>query len=205
VGNDIDEALVEVCAANEGPVAKGWVRELGYMYLGWAQKRGYEALAVAEGSDPARVLLRIAGPGVLGFLASEAGLHRRVDEGSRVGAYVRARPWPKEPQGSVDVEAREIRRHAGFFVERVGAEARAKDDGSGRQVVLQGIGELGEARQLAAALLDGPPPAGEVRRYFVGRAARVEDPRTGAETPRIKDVMRGELELFIAAWLSRDR
>ncbi len=204
-GSGIDEALLEILAASEGPAAKGWIRELGYMYLGWAQKRGYEALAVAEGSDPARVLLRIAGPGVLGYLASEAGLHRRVDESSRIGAYVHSRPWPREPPGTVEVEAREIRRHAGFFVERVGAEARAKDDTSGRQVVLQGIGELAEARQLAAALLDGPPPTGEVRRYFVGRAARVEDPRTGAETPRIKDVLRGELELFIAAWLSKDR
>lgn len=202
-GRDIDEALLELQAVGEGAAAKGWVRELGYMYLGWAEKRGYEALAVAEGSDPARVLLRIAGPGALGFLAGESGLHRRVDEQSRVGAYVRSRPWPREPAPSVDVTAREIRRHAGFFVERVGAEARAKEDATGRQVVLQGIGDVNELKPLAAALLDGPPKATEVRRYFVGRAARVEDPRTGTVTPRIKDVMRGELELFIAAWLSR--
>ena len=44
---------------------------------------------------------------------------------------------------------------------------------------------------------------GEARRYFMGRGARAEDPRTGAGTPRIKDVMRGEIDLFIAAWLAR--
>jgi hypothetical protein len=101
------------------------------------------------------------------------------------------------------VEAREIRRHPGFFVERVGAEARAKEEATGRQVVLQGVGDVAELKRIAASILDGPPPAGEARRYHVGRGAKVEDPRTGVETPRIKDVLRGELELFIAAWVSK--
>ena len=39
---------------------------------------------------------------------------------------------------------------------------------------------------------------------FVERlGARVEDPRTGEGTPRVKDVMRGEIDLFIAAWIAR--
>ena len=29
------------------------------------------------------------------------------------------------------------------------------------------------------------------------------DPRTGEGTPRVKDVMRGEIDLFIAAWIAR--
>jgi hypothetical protein len=37
----------------------------------------------------------------------------------------------------------------------------------------------------------------------MGRGARVEDPRTGEGTPRVKDVMRGEIDLFIAAWIAR--
>jgi len=200
----VDEALVEIQAASEGERAREWVRELGFMYLAWAEKRRLDAVAIAEGGDPPRVLLRISGPGVLGFLGGEAGIHRRIDEQqARVAAYVHARSWPKEIALGVEVEGREIRRHPGFFVERVGAEARARREASGRQAVLQGIGDLAEVRLIAAAILDGPPPLAEARRYFVGRGARVEDPRTGVETPRIKDVLRGELELFIAAWLSR--
>ncbi len=42
-----------------------------------------------------------------------------------------------------------------------------------------------------------------VGRYFVGRSPRVEDPRTGEATPRVKDVLRGEIDVFIAAWMTR--
>jgi hypothetical protein len=200
----VDEALLEVEAAAETPAAQAWARELGYMYLGWAERRGYEKSAVAEGVDPTRVLLRLSGPGVLGFLAGEAGLHRRIEEDARVGAYVRPRQWPQSESSADFVVAREYRRKPGFFLERVGAEVSARDESTGRAVTLQGAGALPELRSVAAALLSvAPGPAGEVRRYFLGRAPHVEDPRTGASTPRIKDVLRGELEIFIAAWVGR--
>ncbi|MBX5482653.1 MAG: AAA family ATPase [Myxococcaceae bacterium] len=200
----IDDVLLEVEAAAETPGAQAWVKELLHMYLGWAERRGYEKSAIAEGRDPTRVLLRLSGPGVLGFLAGEAGLHRRIDEDARVGAYVRPRRWPAlEPDAEL-VSAKEFRRRPGRFLERVGAEVSARDEQSGRAVVLEGTGNLAELRAAASALLDpAQVPTGEVRRYFVGRAPHVEDPRTGAFTPRVKDVLRGELEVFIAAWVSR--
>ncbi|HVE87597.1 MAG TPA: AAA family ATPase, partial [Myxococcales bacterium] len=200
----VDEVLMEIEAAADSPAAQGWVRELGFMYLGWAERRGYEELAVAEGSSPWRVLLRIGGPGVLGFLAGESGLHRRLEESARVGAYVRVRRWPRDVAGGAETAGREVRRHPGFFVERLVAEASARDETTGRAVSLRGAADVGELKALASTLLGVPAtPAGEVRRYFFGRGARVEDPRTGVTTPRIKDVMRGELEPFIAAWVGR--
>lgn len=79
-----------------------------------------------------------------------------------------------------------------------------RDAATGREVVLLGVGSVNELRALSLAVLDGQAGGGdEVRRYFVGRSARVEDPRTGESTPRIKDVLRGEIDLFIAAWISR--
>jgi ATP-dependent Clp protease ATP-binding subunit ClpC len=87
------------------------------------------------------------------------------------------------------------------------AEARnaGSDESTGRAVTLHGAGALPELRSVAAALLSvAPAPAGEVRRYFLGRAPHVEDPGTGASIPRIKDVLRGELEIFIAAWVGRN-
>jgi ATP-dependent Clp protease ATP-binding subunit ClpC len=202
----VDDVLVEIEAASETLAAQAWVRELGYMYLGWAERRGYEKFSVAEGVEPTRVLLRVSGPGVLGFLAGEAGLHRRIEEDARVGAYVRPRPWPQsEPDAEFVVLAREYRRKQGFFLERVGAEVSARDESTGRAVTLHGGGALSELRSITAALLSvAPGGAGEVRRYFLGRAPHVEDPRTGASTPRIKDVLRGELEVFIAAWVGRN-
>lgn len=200
----VDDVLLELEAAAETPAAQAWVKELGYMYLAWAERRGYEKSAVAEGKEPTRVLLRLSGPGVLGFLGGEAGLHRRIEDDGRVGAYVRPRIWPSRERSGGSLDAREFRRRPGFFLERVGAEANARDEDTGRAVALEGAGSLGDLRAVTTALLDpSQTPNGEARRYYLGRAARVEDPRTGASTPRVKDVLRGELEVFIAAWVSK--
>ncbi|MFL5321605.1 MAG: AAA family ATPase [Myxococcaceae bacterium] len=199
----VDDALVELEAAAETEDASAWVKELAWMYLGWAQRRGYEAVAIAEGSSPARVVLRVGGPGVLGFLGGEAGLHRRVDDEKRTGAYVRVRRWPDGAPEALQLTSREVRRRPGSFVERIASEASAHDDATGKAIAIAGAVGPSELEHVAAALLDGPPQQSEVRRYFVGRGARVEDPRTGVSTPRVKDVLRGELETFIAGWMSQ--
>lgn len=204
---DVDDALLELEGASDGEPARAFLRELGFMYLAWAERRGYEAAAYAEGQQPQRVIVRITGPGVLGFLAGEAGLHRRIDDQRKLAAYVRLRRWPSEtPFGDAhESQSREIRRRPGFFVERLASEAVARDSSTGRSVTLWGVGDAQQLRRVSQALLEVPAlPPGEVRRYHVGRAARVEDPRTGVSTPRIKDVLRGELEVFIAGWMSRE-
>jgi hypothetical protein len=203
---DMDEVWLDIAAATEGDGAVAWVRELMHLYLGWAEKRRYEGKVVAEGAEPSRVVLHLAGPGVLGFLAGEKGLHRRIEEQARVGAYVRLHRLAngKGLPGSLHIDAREVKRHAGTFSEKIGSEAKARDEASGRSLSLFGAGDAGELRKLVPAVLEGEAEAGaEVRRYFMGRGARVEDPRTGEGTPRVKDVMRGEIDLFIAAWIAR--
>jgi ATP-dependent Clp protease ATP-binding subunit ClpA/protein subunit release factor B len=204
-GAEADEALLDLCAAAEGEGAKGWLDELLHLYLGWAEKRRYEAKVVAEGKEPLRVVVQLTGPGVFGFLTGERGLHRRIEEQQRVSAFVRLHhPVSAAGKTSRVLEAREVRRHAGAFLERVTSEAKARDDASGRLLELSGNESPEALKAVAAAVLDGQAEAGpEARRYFMGRGARAEDPRTGAGTPRIKDVMRGEIDLFIAAWLAR--
>ena len=55
------------------------------MYLSWAERRGYEAVALAEGERPSRAVLRFLGPGVMGSLrgsmACIAGSTTRVASG----------------------------------------------------------------------------------------------------------------------------
>jgi ATP-dependent Clp protease ATP-binding subunit ClpA len=202
--SDVDDALLELQAGGDSPAHLAWVRELAQMYLGWAEKRGYEASMAGEAVEPHRVFIRICGPGVLGYVAGEAGLHRRIEDNSRVAAYVRALEWMAVPEGGPEVEGRELRRRPGSFVERLTCEATSRDEATGRVITVFGAQELAEARHLAALVLAAAPSPGvEARRYFVGRGARVEDPRTGVGTPRIKEVLRGELEIFIAAWISR--
>ena len=202
-----DEALVDICASETGEGQDAWVQELASMYLGWAERRGYEAMAVAEAEEPFRVVVRIAGPGAYGYLAGEAGLHRRIEDEKRQRAYVRVhRGGPAEDEESLDVEGREVRRHEGTYLARVKTEVTVRDETTGRMMTLACAGELLEMKDIASRVVKGQGgsrTADEARRYHLGRGARVEDPRTGAGTPRVKDVLRGELDVFIAAWISR--
>ena len=203
-----DEALVDICASETSEGQDAWVRELATMYMGWAERRGYEALAVAEASEPFRVVVRVTGPGAYGYLSGEAGLHRRLEDEKRQRAYIRVhRGGTEEVFPGLGVEGREVRRHEGTFVAKVKTEATVRDERSGRVMTLAGAGELEEMKDIASRVVKGQGGSGsmadEARRYHLGRGARVEDPRTGAGTPRVKDVLRGELDVFIAAWISR--
>lgn len=200
----VDEAWLDIVAGSGGAASDAWVKELMNLYLGWAEKRRYEARVAAESEEPGRVVLHLTGPGVFGFLAGERGLHRRIDGEARVSAYVRA--FAPEAFGGAreaPVESRDLKRRQGRFAEKLGCEALARDDSTGREVKLWGTADAGECRQLALMLLEAPGEGDEARRYFLGRSPRVEDPRTGEGTPRVKDVMRGEIDVFIAAWMAR--
>jgi len=201
------EALVDICASDSVEAQDTWVQELATMYLGWAQRRGYEAVAVAEAEEPARVVVRIAGPGAYGFLAGEAGLHRRLEDEKRQRAYVRVHRGgsiPLEELELLEVQGRPMKSHEGAYLQRVRTEVTVKDESSGRVLTLTGAAEVEELKDIAARVVSGQGSnTDEARRYYVGRSPRVEDPRTGAGTPRVKDVLRGELDVFIAAWISR--
>jgi ATP-dependent Clp protease ATP-binding subunit ClpA/protein subunit release factor B len=203
----VDEAWLEIAASGNGNGQEPWVGELVTLYTGWAQRRRYEMKVIAEGEDPWRAVLLVQGPGVFGFLAGERGVHRRIDEAGRVSAYVRLyapSQAPLERAESMTLTSREVKRRTGRYVERVASEASVRDERTGREVSLRGAVSADELRSVTLSVLEGQAEGGnEVRRYFVGRGARVEDPRTGEMTPRLKDVMRGEIDLFIAAWLAR--
>ena len=204
---DVDDAWLDICAAAEGAEAVAWVQELVTMYAGWAQRRGYESTVVAEGAEPVRAVLHIHGPGVFGFLAGERGVHRRVENDQRLTAYVRLSRLsdaPVELGESAALKVKEVKRRPGTFTEKVSSEGSAVDQKTGRAVSLFGTQGVDALRQICLAVLEGQGTSGEeVRRYFVGKSPRVEDPRTGEASPRIKDVMRGEIDVFIAAWLDR--
>lgn len=204
---EVGDAWLEIVAATEGALAQTWLEELSGMYLGWAQRRSYEARAIAEGSEPTRALLHLHGMGVFGYLAGERGAHRRIDGDQRATAFVRVyqpAQGPVEAPHSVVLEGREIKRRAGRFVDKVGAEVSARDEQTGREVRLVGSLAPAELKALTLTVLAAPTDGGhDVRRYFFGSGARVEDPRTGEGTPRLKDVMRGEIDQFIAGWMTR--
>jgi ATP-dependent Clp protease ATP-binding subunit ClpC len=204
---DVDDAWLEVQAGGTGETGAAWVRELVTMYRGWAERRGYEVKAIAEGEEPVRAVLHLHGPGVYGFLSGERGTHRRLDDDARLSAYVRLyRPARGEIEApaTLRLDGKEVKRRAGRFVEKAGSQVNARDEKTGREVALLGTLGVLELKALTTTLLEGQGEGGEeVRRYFVGKSPRVEDPRTGEGSPRVKDIMRGEIDVFIAAWIAR--
>jgi len=204
-GSTADEVVLDLAAAQDNEEHRLWLGELVAMYRGWAAHRGYEAAALAEADRPPRVMLHLAGPGAPGFLAGEEGIHRRHLNGRRISVRVRLHPWPApgEADAKLKAQSRPVKRRVGAHVERVTRELRGFDEDSGREVELAGSGSLEELRALALLVLRAAPADVEARHYFFGRGARVEDPRTGTATPRLKDVLRGEIEPFIAGWLGR--
>lgn len=204
---DVDDAWLEIQAATTSEASRAWVNELVVMYAGWGERRGYEVKRIAEGEEPVRAVIHLHGPGVYGFLSGERGTHRRIDDDARLSAYVRLyRPSSSdiEVPETLTLDGKEVKRRAGKFVERVASEVSARDEKTGREVTLSGSAGVLELKSLTMTLLAGQGEGGaEVRRYFVGKSPRVEDPRTGEGSPRVKDVMRGEIDLFIAAWITR--
>lgn len=204
---DVDDAWLEVQAATDDEAGAAWVKELVTLYAGWAERRNYEARVIAEGTEPSRAVLHLHGPGVFGFLSGERGTHRKIDDDSRASAYVRLyRPSAAEVEvpASLKLDARDVKRRAGLFVEKVAAQVSARDEKTGREMTLSGSLDALQLQSLTVTLLAAQGEGGEeVRRYFVGRSPRVEDPRTGEANPRVKDVLRGEIDLFIAAWITR--
>ncbi|HZX40909.1 MAG TPA: AAA family ATPase, partial [Myxococcaceae bacterium] len=111
-GSTADEVILELAAAQENEEHRAWVAELAAMYQGWATHRGYEASALAEADHPPRLMLHLAGPGALGFLAGEEGIHRRHLNGRRMVVRVRLHPWPRPAgaDGGLRAQGRSVRR-----------------------------------------------------------------------------------------------
>ncbi|MCC7538281.1 MAG: AAA family ATPase [Deltaproteobacteria bacterium] len=211
----VDEVLVEITGSGSDAPQREWVDTLVRMYLGWAERRGYEASAIAESHDPHCVVLRVSGPGVYGFLAAERGTHRRTTDrrapstdpgtdAARIAASVRVHRADGEGPALLGIVAQPVKRKAGAFVPRIASSALARSESTGHVLRLEGSGDPDDLRDVAARLLAGRGQSlDESRRYHTGRAALVEDPRTGERTPRVKDVLRGEIDSFIAAWIAR--
>lgn len=134
-------------------------------------------------------------------------MHRRLEDEKRQRAYVRVHrggSLSEEELAYLEVQGRPMKSHEGAYLQRVRTEVTVKDESSGRVLTLTGATEIDELKDIAARVVFGQGSnTDEARRYYLGRGARVEDPRTGAGTPRVKDVLRGELDVFIAAWITR--
>jgi ATP-dependent Clp protease ATP-binding subunit ClpC len=180
-----------------------WLSELAHMELAWCRRLHLEPAVVAcelIDGELARILLQVEGPGAAAYLAVEEGLHRRI---RKVGAPLKARveiiPRREEPHTAI---AR-IKERPGPLGLSLTCAGRIEIAGSGLMVELMGS----DPETIAAALGDlrahRDQELGDrsvVARVYGQDGVGARDPRTGAKVLRLKDVLKGELDVFLDAW-----
>jgi protein subunit release factor A len=183
-----------------------WLTDLVAMYRGWFRRRGLQYELVAEEVErgqPVRLVFEVEGPGVLGLLEMEAGEHRRraasgVVERALVEVIPR-RDGPVDERGVVE----DARRTRGVAITQRAARARIDLPRRGLRLKLYGTSRETLsmlARDLGAAMATPSDGGAEVVRTYGLRGGAVHDPRTSASTANLKDVLRGNLEVFRRAW-----
>ncbi len=205
---------VGAASKDENPT---WLTELLAMYLRWTARKGYEAevfaltpltdserqtqpalapypfrwqpivgastdalcKALASADDSAEIVVLLSGANVFGFLKGEGGVHRRSDKrpsGERVQRLVEVivRPLPDEPADWLDAEL-----------------ARRVDEEQRRLALSR--------RERATQTAPAEPPI--VRVYQFEGERLVRDLRTQLKVTNVTDVLDGDLDDFILAYL----
>jgi hypothetical protein len=183
-----------------------WLTDLVAMYRGWFRRKSLQYELVAEEVDkglPVRLMFEVEGPGVLGLLEMEQGEHRRrAAGGSTERALVEVVPRRDGATVEVPNVVEDSRRTRGVAIATRSARARLELPGRGLRLKLYGTSRETLSllmRDLAAAMA-APTNGIEVARTYGLRGGTVYDPRTSASTPNLKEVLRGNLEVFLRAW-----
>jgi ATP-dependent Clp protease ATP-binding subunit ClpA len=188
-----------------------WLVDLVGMYRGWLRRKGFSYDVVAEeviDGEVSRLVMEVEGAGALRALEMEEGEHRRWR--SRKGVD-RARIWlvPRGdgrhygpiPGGKVA----DARRGRGVAVARRTARLTLQAPSRGVEMVLHGSSNetLSLLGRDLGGLLSLDNGQTEVAREYGIQGGAVRDPRTSATNESLKDVLRGQLEVFLRAWEAR--
>lgn len=206
-----DAAWLIIAAADGIDGCSDWLVDLVALYRGWLRRKGYSYEVVAEevvGGEVARVVLDVEGPGVLSVLEMEEGEHRRRGpQGKIERAVIEVVPHRAGPSDETypHVRISDAKRNRGLVVPRRSARLELDLPARGLHIVLQGthreaLQALG--RDLSAAMAT-PGSSPKLARTYGLVGGTVRDPRTGASSAGIKDIMRGNLEVFLRAWDAR--
>ena len=206
-----------------------WVHQLVQTYLAWAEKHDIDTIVIDETAADdlhPRVSVRFNGSGSFGLLRSEAGTHRISEREETTPAQrqitqitVQVLPVPGDdipPLAKLDLDLSVHQVLAeGRWIRRLRCAARATHVPSGLAAMVISNNER-QARQNALLILQARLIAAHlqsrlqveneawgsvVRTYSFGKRAYVKDPRTGISTNNPRDVLEGQLDMFIEAAL----
>jgi ATP-dependent Clp protease ATP-binding subunit ClpC len=200
-------SAVWVLLRNADPLddAEDWLQELVAMQLAWCTRLHLAAEVIAWGQTEdklARVALEAEGPGAAVYLAMEQGVHRlhRTERGDlRVRIDVVPRHATRRESAP---RVHPLRPRAGYFDLESACAGRVEREERGLFLDFQGTHEA-TLSQLLSDLDDASDSlvAGlEVARTYAHAGSGARDPRTGANIPRYKDVMKGRLDPILEGW-----
>ena len=204
---------VQTCAL---PISREHVRALSDCHAAWARRLGFDVVSVHEEGvgkgGVKQVVLQITGVAVADLLAAEDGLHEFLPDKKSQRRLVRVTvmPVPAEVPGADEAVVEVVPRG------RKRPEVRARHREGGASIEIRPEADERVARILARELLAaeaqrqerlraGAAPQDIVRRWWMGSRPSVRDPRTGASASRVKDVLAGEIDAFLVAYLEARR
>jgi ATP-dependent Clp protease ATP-binding subunit ClpC len=222
---DLGDAVLAVTLIDRTGQNQEAVQKLVAMYQGLAARRRIAAEVLGENYDASHdsAYLLVSGLGAYGLLKEELGLHqvnRRYKHKSarsdrelmgedreilRVNVFSAVNEPSRQFQQRVKIRTSPLKPPRERLL-RADFSVSFLHEPSLRSLELWAAGprETAIARGLMilAAQLEGPQVSddttGVIREYHLGIGARVRDNRTGRETTRVKQVLKGEVESLLA-------
>ena len=188
------------------PVDK-WLGDLVELERRWCRKLHLQSEVVAyslTADKLARVAMQAEGVGAYAILTMEEGIHRlSVSKGG--DPKVRMRVLTKDQASSPPVPVTPvtpIRPRAGLMGLALSCRGRVEAEERGFVSDWVGADEdtLSEFLTRLRQTWQGSSETSELARVYGRDGAGARDPRTGTQHPRLKDVLKGDLTLFLDAW-----
>jgi ATP-dependent Clp protease ATP-binding subunit ClpC len=218
---DLGDALLGITRVDARGDGLDGVGQLARMYLGFAARRRFsvEELGQRPGPTDAAIYLSVIGLGAMGALRPEVGLHefrlrkRATDpkngrerlvehqERVRVELYRLGGEAPAGFRKTGKVTVRAVDPQQGLLGNRLAWKITAFHPDPVRSLEVMSAGPKAAALEQGWRLLQdataqvGVSPAELVRQYRLGIGSQIRDLTTGLSTPRIGQVLKGQLEL----------
>ncbi len=218
---DLGDALLGITRVDARGDGLDGVGQLARMYLGFAARRRFsvEEMGQRIGAGDAAIYLSVVGLGAMGALRPEVGLHefrvkkRATDpkngrerlvenhERVRVELYRLGGETPAGFRKTGKVTVRAVDPQQGLLGNRLSWKITAFHPDPVRSLEVMSAGPRAVAMEQGWRLLQdataqvGVSPAELVRQYRLGIGSQIRDLKTGLSTPRIGQVLKGQLEL----------
>ena len=189
---DQRDAILALHAGAGGVDSQDWASMLLRMYTRWAERRGFQCdvldRSYGEESGVKSAVIQVSGDFAYGHLRSEKGVHRLVrispfdNDHARHTSFALAEILPKVEEGiDININSDDIRLDVFRDLERKKKE----------EEIAQIKGEHISAEW-----------GNQIRSYVLHPYQMVKDHRTGLETSSTGDVLDGDIDDFISAYLT---